>query len=61
MGFGWSSFVAQSYMVDCVAAAGFLHGQMLTEEGQLLDELGNAVSIATDDVIHFPWHRRRSC
>ena len=53
MGFGWSSFVAQSYMVDCVSAAGFAKGQMLTEEGHLLDDLSEAVTIATDDVLHF--------
>jgi hypothetical protein len=35
MGFGWSSFVAQSFMVSCCRDAGFSDSQMLTEEGKL--------------------------
>ena len=53
MGFGWSSFVAQSVMIDTLIAAKFLPGQFLTEEGALPLPGMSCVSIATDDVIHF--------
>jgi hypothetical protein len=53
MGFGWSSFVAQSYMVDRVHGAGFASSQLLTEEWSLLEANDAMLSIATDDVIHY--------
>jgi hypothetical protein len=53
MGFGWSSFVAQTYMLDCVNGAGFAESQLLTEEWSLLEPCDALLSIATDDVIHY--------
>ncbi len=53
MGFGWSSLVAQSHMVRCVEEAGFKRDQLLTEEGCLLPAGSEALSVATDDVLHF--------
>ena len=53
MGFGWSSFVAQSYMVDCCLEAGVELPQLITEEGHLPVSGRPAVSIATDDVLHY--------
>ena len=53
MGFGWSSFYAQSYMVDCCLAAGFATTEFLIEEHAILCIRGQAVSVATDDVLHF--------
>ena len=53
MGFGWSSCVAQSFMVSCVLEAGFSRLQLLTEEGCLLPDTAQSMSIATDDVLHF--------
>ena len=53
MGFGWSSYVAQSYMVGTVRAAGFGDSQLLCEEWTFppLDE--PSLTIATDDVVMF--------
>ena len=45
--------MAQSYMVDTCVAAGFGIDQLLTEEGALLEEGLSAVSVATDDMLHF--------
>ena len=53
MGFGWSSCIAQSYMVSCVLEAGFQREQLLTEEGCLVSGNSGAVSVATDDILHF--------
>ena len=44
MGFAWSSFVAQSYMVSCVVAAGFDADLLLTEEGNILSAGDSHVS-----------------
>ena len=38
MGFGWSSFVAQSYMVNTCPSAGFTTEQLFTEEGRCLQK-----------------------
>ena len=35
MGFGWSSYVAQSYMADSCMTAAFSQDQLLTEEEKL--------------------------
>ena len=53
MGFGWSSYVAQNFMVTTCVDAGFSKDQLLTEEGRFFDQHTGAVSICTDDVIHF--------
>jgi len=53
MGSSWSSFVAQSYMVTCCLEAGFAESSFLTEEGSLTCSSDSALSVATDDVIHF--------
>ncbi len=53
MSFGWSSFIAQNYVVDCCFAAGFEKHQLLTEEVVLLPEQFSSLSVATDDAIHF--------
>ena len=53
MGFGWSSCIARSYMVDCCLDAGFEKNQLLTEERCLLPQQSCSLSVATDDVIHF--------
>ena len=53
MGFGWSSFIAQSYMLDCCDAAGFSRAQLVTEEGRLGPAEDAMLSIATDDVLHY--------
>ena len=53
MGCAWSPLVAQSYMVNCCKEAGFLEDQFLTEEGTLPATGVAAVSVATDDVLHF--------
>ena len=47
MGFGWSSFVAQSFMVDCCFSAGFDTQCLLTEEGSLcpVGSLGSVGSL----------------
>ena len=47
------TFIAQSYMVDCCCAADFERDQMLTEEGALPAADKSALSVATDDVLHF--------
>ncbi len=53
MGFGWSSFIAQSVMVDCCHDAGFQPCQFLTEAKALPAAGDSTISVATDDVIHF--------
>jgi len=53
MGFGWSSFVAQSFMLNCAREAGFGSEQMVREEGALPTGDSGALAIATDDVQHF--------
>ena len=53
MGFAWSLFVAQSYMVGCCGEAGFQPTGLLTEGGTLPSMYGNIVSVATGDVLHF--------
>ena len=53
MGFGWSSYVAQSFMVDSVLSAGYSKDQILAEEWSLPTLYGPAITIATDDVILF--------
>ncbi len=53
MGFGWSSFAAQSLMVASCAAAGFERDCLVTEEGAFTAGPGGAVSVATDDVLHY--------
>ena len=53
MGFGWSSLVAQSTMIYACFEAGFVVDQFLTEERILPDCNLGAISVATDDVLHF--------
>jgi hypothetical protein len=53
MGFGWSSYIAQTYMVSSCMRAGFLAGEFLTEEQEVPLQAGSSLSVATDDVIHF--------
>ena len=53
MGFGWSSFIAQSYMLNCCDTAGFGREQLVTEEGRLAPVQDAMLSIATDDVLHY--------
>ena len=53
MGFVRYSCVAQSYMVACCREAGVDFGQLITEEGHLPVAGQPAVSVATDDVLHY--------
>ena len=53
MGFAWSSFVAQSTMLEAVISSGVTHEQLLCEESRLPLADGTSVSIATDDVVAF--------
>ena len=53
MGFGWSSYLAQAYMTSFCEEAGFLVSQFLHEEGDLPHQTQPAISVATDDVLHF--------
>ena len=53
MGFGWSSFVAQSYMLQCAFDAGYAGEQLVREEGALPADGQASLAIATDDVTHF--------
>ena len=57
MGFSWSSFIAQSTMVESCCSAGFPRECFLKEAGELPSPLvahvcGN-LAVATDDVSHF--------
>ncbi len=45
--------MAQSFMTDCVRAAGFGPNDFLTEEGALVRDSDMGVSVATDDVLHY--------
>ena len=51
MGFGWSSYVAQSFMLGSVRGAGFGDHQLLAEEWCLPPLHEPAITIATDDVL----------
>jgi hypothetical protein len=53
MGFGWSSYVAQSTMVHACTLAGFKREQLLSSERALTHEAAPAIAIATDDVNMF--------
>jgi hypothetical protein len=53
MGFGWSSFLAQSTMLGSVVQAGFVDGQIMSHERRLLPEGGALIAVATDDINHF--------
>ena len=57
MGFGWSSSIVQSFMVNTLQSAGYDRQQLLTEEGCLPDPITPSLSVATDDVLHF----QRAC
>ena len=50
MGFGWSSYVAQSTMVASCRRAGFPIDSFLTGERVLAADRSTAVAVATDDV-----------
>jgi site-specific DNA-cytosine methylase len=50
MGFGWSSYVAQSTMVAACLRAGFREEEIMSSERLLLPESEVSVAIATDDV-----------
>ena len=52
MGFSWSSYLAQSVMVDCVSTIAS-KDQLLTEEHVTLDPFAPLFSVATDDVFCF--------
>ena len=53
MGFGWSSHVAQSFMVASCEKAGFEEASFLTHQGSFPPRDDEAISVATDDVLHF--------
>mmetsp|Transcript_179202 Transcript_179202/g.568670 ORF Transcript_179202/g.568670 Transcript_179202/m.568670 type:complete len:1089 (-) Transcript_179202:910-4176(-) len=53
MGFGWSSHIAQSFMLSCAREAGVDSAQMVREEGALPTGDSGALAIATDDIQHF--------
>ncbi len=53
MGHPWSSFVAQSFNVECVKRAGFGLDNFLTAESCIPSAAGPAVAVATDDVNAF--------
>ena len=53
MGFGWSSYISQSYMLTCCEEAGFNMDQCLSEEGVLPPVGTDVLSVATDDILHF--------
>ena len=53
MGFGWSSYAAQCLMVDTCTEAGFDRSSLVTEEGAFVPGASGAVSVATDDVLHY--------
>lgn len=50
MGFGWSSYVAQSVMVSSCLNAGFKEEVFLSDERLLLPTSHRCIAIATDDV-----------
>ena len=50
MGFGWSSFVAQSMMVSTCRHVGYAEQDFLSEERLLLPDGGSRLAVATDDV-----------
>ena len=53
MGFGWSSFLAQSIMSSCAMEAGLAEGQFLCEERVPSFPDMPTISVATDDVLLF--------
>ena len=53
MCFGWSLFVAQSYVIDTVRSVGLAAGRLVAEAVALLDPDQPAISAATDDVLCF--------
>jgi hypothetical protein len=65
MGFGWSSYVAQTTMVRACMNAGFHADQMLSSERALSSCINECVAIATDDVNLFqrlaPCERSEIC
>ena len=53
MGFGWSSYVAQTVMVGSVLRSGFGAHELLSAEQLILPSSSRAIAVATDDVHHF--------
>mmetsp|Transcript_31927 Transcript_31927/g.101443 ORF Transcript_31927/g.101443 Transcript_31927/m.101443 type:complete len:854 (-) Transcript_31927:1008-3569(-) len=53
MGFGWSSFVAQTTMLTSCLPAGFGEDSFLSEERAILPGADVALAVATDDINHF--------
>merc|ERR1712226_1198485 len=52
MGFGWSSFVAQSSMVESCRRAGFSTNRMIAPDLPVPVSRSSVFAIATDDVVH---------
>ena len=50
MGFGWSSYVAQSTMVSSCLQAGFQEEAFLSDERLMLPSSTQVLAVATDDV-----------
>ena len=53
MGFSWSSFLAQSTLLQCLAVAGFDKHHMLADDKPPPANLDLAAALATDDVMIF--------
>ena len=53
MGFSWSSFIAQSKMLDVCRTAGLGEDRMLALDLRTPDDVSEAFCLAADDVIHF--------